>query len=108
MMPGVQCSDSERRILKKWIKPDEGCGEYEFCEIDVTRARLIRDLRDDIEVNGATLPAVLSLIDHHHDLRRRTYGVSETIDKTVSVAMLRRYALERLGYLERNRSGNAP
>jgi hypothetical protein len=52
MMSGVQFSDSERWILKKWIKPDEGCGEYEFCEIDVARARLIRDLRDDMEVNG--------------------------------------------------------
>ena len=108
MMPGEQLSDSECWILKKWVNPDEGCGEYEFCEIDVARARLIRDLRDDMDVNGATLPVVLRLTGHHYDLRRHMHDVNETIDKTVSIAMLRRYARERLSYLERNRWGNIP
>ncbi len=87
-MSGVQRPDLERWILKKWVKPDMGCGEYEFCEIDVARARLIRDLRDDMEVNEAALPVVLLLLDQLYDLRRRMHDVGEAIDHTVPAEVL--------------------
>jgi chaperone modulatory protein CbpM len=83
MMPGQEYPDLGRWILKQWVKPDEGCGEIEFCEIDVARARLIRDLRDDIEGKDAALPAALLLLDQVYDLRRRMHDISEAIDKTV-------------------------
>jgi len=86
--PGLQRPDLERWILKEWVKPDEGCGEYEFCEIDIARARLIRDLRDDLEVNEAALPVVLLLLDQLYDLRRRMHDVSEAIDQTVPADVL--------------------
>ena len=47
-VPGLQRPDLERWISNEWVKPDEHDGEYEFYEIDVARARLIRDLRDEI------------------------------------------------------------
>jgi chaperone modulatory protein CbpM len=86
--PGLQRPDLERWILKEWVKPDEGCGEYEFCEIDVARARLIRDLRDDMEVNEAALPVVLLLLDQLYDLRRRMHDIGEAIDQTVPADVL--------------------
>ena len=56
MTPGEQ-----RSILKRWVKSDAGCGEYEFCEVDIARARLIRDLRDDLDVNEVASPAAVLL-----------------------------------------------
>lgn len=85
---GVQRPDLERWILKQWVKPDEGFGEYEFCDIDVARARLIRDLRDDMEVNEDALPVVLLLLDQLYDLRRRMHDISEAIDQTVPADVL--------------------
>lgn len=87
-MRGVARPDLERWILKEWIKPDEGLGEYEFCEIDVARARLIRDLRDDLEVNEEALPVVLLLLDQLYDLRRRMHDISEAIDHAVPVEFM--------------------
>jgi len=70
-MSGLGRPDSERWILKQWVKSDVGRGEYEYCEIDVARARLIRDLRDDSEVDKASLPVAMLTTDHLHQLRRR-------------------------------------
>ena len=87
-MPGLQRPDLERWVLNEWVKPDEGYGEYEFREIDVARARLIRDLRDDMEVNEEALPVVLLLLDQVYDLRRRMHDISEAIDHTVPAEVL--------------------
>ncbi|MDR3528653.1 MAG: chaperone modulator CbpM [Rhizomicrobium sp.] len=87
-MPGVQRPDLERWILNEWVKPDAGCGDYEFCEIDVARARLIRDLRDDLDVNEEALPVVLLLLDQLYDLRRRLHDISAAIDQTVPMDVL--------------------
>ena len=99
-MPGVQRPDLERWVLNEWVKPDEGCGEYEFREIDVARARLIRDLRDDLEVNEEALPVVLLLLDQLYDLRRRMHDISEAIDKTVPAEVL----VELVGHLAMRKS----
>ncbi len=82
-VPGLQRPDLERWISYAWVKPDERDGEYEFCEIDVARTRLIRELRDELEVNEDALPVVLSLLDQLYDLRRRMREISDAIDHTV-------------------------
>jgi chaperone modulatory protein CbpM len=87
-VPGVQHPDLERWISNAWVKPDETCGRYEFCEIDVARVRLIRDLRDDMDVNEAALPVVLSLLDQLYDLRRRMHEIGDAIDETVPQEVL--------------------
>ena len=82
-VPGLQRPDLERWISNEWVRPDGDDGHYDFCEIDVARARLIRDLRDDMEVNEAALPVVLALLDQLYDLRRRMREISNAIDNTV-------------------------
>ena len=73
--------------MKQWVKSDVGCGEYEYCEIDVTRARLIRDLRDDSEVDGAALPVATSSTDQFHQLRRRLSNISRAIYESAPVTV---------------------
>lgn len=70
-LPGLPQQDLERWILNDWVRPDGQPGEYAFREIDVARAQLIRELRDDLDVNEAALPVVLLLLDQLYDLRRR-------------------------------------
>lgn len=89
-VPGLQRPDLERWISNEWVKPDEHDGEYDFYEIDVARARLIRDLRDEMEINEAALPVVLSLLDQLYDLRRRMHEISDAIDHTVPEDVLQK------------------
>lgn len=70
-LSGLQRADLERWIANGWVRPDGAAGGYVFREVDVARARLIRDLRDEMDVNEAALPVVLSLLDQLYDLRRR-------------------------------------
>jgi chaperone modulatory protein CbpM len=76
---GLDPDDLERWILKSWVRPAGNAGRYEFREIDVARVRLIRELRDELQVNEDALPVVLLLLDQLHDLRRRMREVSDAI-----------------------------
>ena len=67
---GLSRNDLERWISNEWVRPDRQPGGYVFREIDVARVRLIREMRDELEVNEAALPVVLSLLDQLYDLRR--------------------------------------
>jgi chaperone modulatory protein CbpM len=53
-----------------WLAPRGAIGEWTFSEIDLARARLIRDLTGDLGVNDEGIPIILGLIDQLHGLRR--------------------------------------
>jgi chaperone modulatory protein CbpM len=53
-----------------WLRPREGAGGLVYAEIDVARAQLIRDLRDDFGINDEGVTVVLDLVDQLHVLRR--------------------------------------
>jgi chaperone modulatory protein CbpM len=53
-----------------WLRPSGNRSSHEFSDIDLARARLISDLRSDLEVNDEAVPVVLDLIDQIHGLRR--------------------------------------
>jgi chaperone modulatory protein CbpM len=52
-----------------WVVPREDAEAHRFAEIDVARARLISDLKDDIGVNDEGVAIILDLIDQIHGLR---------------------------------------
>lgn len=80
---GLNRADLELWVRNDWVKP-EAVGEVlSFREIDVARVILIRELRDDLEVNDAALPIVLSLIDQLYDLRRHMRQLGEVMQDTV-------------------------
>ncbi len=81
-LPGLNRQDIERWIGNEWVRPDRAAGRYIFRDIDVARVRLIRELRDDLQVNEDALPVVLSLLDQLYDLRRRMAELGDALART--------------------------
>jgi chaperone modulatory protein CbpM len=67
----VRRVELRRWVEYGWLLPVEVEGGWEFGEIDLARARLIRDLRRDLGVNEAAVPLILDLIDQREALERR-------------------------------------
>ena len=57
-------------IGQQWLIPDETAGELAFSEIDLARAKLIRDLKHDMGVNTEGIGIILDLLDQMHSLRQ--------------------------------------
>lgn len=80
---GLRRPDVLRWIDNDWVRPRGVAGAYLFMEIDVARIRLIRELRDELNVDETALPVVLLLLDQLHDLRRRMRELGTVIERTV-------------------------
>jgi chaperone modulatory protein CbpM len=57
-------------IEEEWLVPGRADRELAFTEMDVARANLIRDLKDNMGVNDEGLGVILHLLDQMHSLRR--------------------------------------
>ncbi len=57
-------------IEEAWLAPREIPGGRIFSDIDVARARLILDLKQDMGVNDQGVGVILHLLDQMHGLRR--------------------------------------
>jgi chaperone modulatory protein CbpM len=57
-------------IAAGWIIPPQREPEVAFSDVDLARAQLIRDLRDDLGVNDEGISVILHLLDQVHGLRR--------------------------------------
>jgi len=67
----------ETWIAAGWLVPPQGEPAPMFSDVDLSRAQLIRDLREDFGVNDEGVSVILHLIDQLHGLRR---GVRELLD----------------------------
>jgi len=56
-------------IEEEWLIPDNSSAEISFSDIDIARARLIRDLQLDFGVNEAGVGVILNLLDQLYGLR---------------------------------------
>jgi len=90
---GLEQGDLERWILNAWVRPDGSVGHYMFREIDVARVRLIRELRDDLQVNEDALSIILLLLDQLYDVRRQMREVGEVVKQIVPDEMRRQMLL---------------
>jgi chaperone modulatory protein CbpM len=59
----------EAWVAAGWLMPTAQ-EEQQFLEIDLARAQLIQDLKNDIGVNDECIAVTLPLIDQVHGLRR--------------------------------------
>lgn len=59
----------ESWIEAGWLEPQRE-PELTFSEVDLARARLIRELKQDFGVNDEGISLVLHLLDQLHGLRR--------------------------------------
>jgi chaperone modulatory protein CbpM len=66
-----------------WLVPEQRDpqGEPAFSELDVARARLIRDLRKDLAVEEGTMPLVLALLDQVYHLRHQVDRLTDAIQE---------------------------
>ena len=70
-------------IKEEWLLPREDATGQEFSEVDIARAYLIKDLKQDFGVNDEGIGVILNLIDQIHGLRRRLQDLLQTVrDKT--------------------------
>jgi chaperone modulatory protein CbpM len=76
---GVDHETLDAWIAEEWLIPDSSSADVSFRDIDVARARLIRDLKMDLGVNDAGVGVVLHLLDQLHSLRRTFKQVRDVI-----------------------------
>ena len=57
-------------VAAGWLVPPQTEPELMFSDVDLARAQLIRDLREDLGVNDEGISVILHLIDQMHGLRR--------------------------------------
>lgn len=57
-------------IEEEWLLPKESAEGRLFTDLDLARAKLIVDLRENMGVNDAGLEVILHLLDQMHGLRR--------------------------------------
>ena len=69
----------EAWIAAGWLIPETTEGPRRFSEADLARARLIRDLHDDLGVNDEGIAIILDLIDQVHGLRRSLRDLSAAL-----------------------------
>jgi chaperone modulatory protein CbpM len=70
----------EHHLLEAWIQagwlvPPQTEPELMFSDVDLARAQLIHDLREDFGVNDEGISVILHLIDQMHGLRRSMQGL---------------------------------
>ena len=88
---GVDAGTLEIWVAQGWVRPLRQAGAPVFEEIDVARIQLIKDLRDELEVNEAAIPVVLSLLDQLHATRsqlRRTLSELQSAGPDTPVAQV--------------------
>lgn len=66
-------------IKEEWLIPRHGVAGQEFADIDVSRAQLIKELKEDLGVNDEGVSVVLHLIDQLHGLRATLRDILRTV-----------------------------
>ncbi|WP_291660348.1 MULTISPECIES: chaperone modulator CbpM [unclassified Bosea (in: a-proteobacteria)] len=67
---GLKVKVLEFWLEQRWLVPQEAAGELHFRDIDVARAQLIRQLKDDFGANDAGIDVILHLMDQLHGVRQ--------------------------------------
>ncbi len=79
VMLEVEETDLSFWVQEGWIVPLREAGTLHFTDVDVARARLIRDLRRELEIDAGAMPVVLSLLDQLYGTRRQVLTLMEAI-----------------------------
>lgn len=66
---GLQVQTLDVWLEQRWLIPEETTVGIQFSDIDVARARLIHDLKNDLGANDEGIDVILHLMDQLHGLR---------------------------------------
>jgi chaperone modulatory protein CbpM len=78
-LSGMEHETLNAWIAEEWLIPGESSADVSFTDIDVARARLIRDLKMDLGVNDAGVGVILNLLDQLHGLRSALRQMREVV-----------------------------
>ena len=67
---GAEADLIETWVEAGWLRPVTRDGKRDFTEVDLARARLILDLREELGINDEGIAVILDLIDQLHGVRR--------------------------------------
>jgi chaperone modulatory protein CbpM len=70
----------ERWVEAGWLIPQQNAEGPRFSDVDLARARLIRDLQE-LGVNDDSIPIVLALVDQVHGLRFALRQFLSTVER---------------------------
>ena len=70
-VPGLTRDVLEHFLAQGWVRAARREPEMQFAAMDAARVRLIVELRQELLVEDATLPVVLSLLDQLYATRRQ-------------------------------------
>ena len=76
---GVDAATIEVWIAQDWLRPSRRQGAPVFEEVDIARLNLILELRDQLAVDEAAIPVVLSLLDQLHSTRAQLQRLCEAL-----------------------------
>ena len=68
-------------IEEEWLVPSGTATEQAFSEADLARAKLIRDLMQDLGVNEEGVGVILNLLDQVHGLRKALADILQSTRK---------------------------
>jgi chaperone modulatory protein CbpM len=66
-------------IEEEWLVPGRAATELAFSEADLARAKLIRDLIQDLGVNHEGVGVILNLLDQMHGLRKALANILQSM-----------------------------
>jgi chaperone modulatory protein CbpM len=66
-------------VEEEWLIPHRSTHGFFYTEMDLARANLIRDLKDNMGVNAEGLGIILHLLDQMHGLRRALAELLTTV-----------------------------
>lgn len=69
-------------LEEQWLLPDRTSAELNFSDIDIARARFIRDLQTGFGVNDEGVGVILHLVDQLHGLRRALENLHKEFPRT--------------------------
>ena len=75
----VEYRSLEAWIAAGWLIPPQTEPELMFNDVDLARAQLIRDLREDFGVNDEGVSVILHLVDQMHGLRRSMHDLLDEL-----------------------------
>ncbi len=67
-------------VKRGWVVPVRKSSGHDFCDIDIARVHLIKQLKIDMALNDGAIPIVLSLIDQVHGLRYELRSLARAVE----------------------------
>jgi chaperone modulatory protein CbpM len=78
-LAGMEHETLDAWIEEEWLRPRGSSAELNFTDIDIARARLIRELQADFGVNDEGVGVILNLVDQLYGMRRTLMELRQAI-----------------------------